>query len=298
MATGMHQIRMDIAERLKNRAVEVETALHAALEPKSDEAAIAKLQEAMGYALTGGGKRMRPFLTLETAALLGAEDMAMHAAVAIEMIHSYSLVHDDLPAMDDADLRRGKPSVHKAYDEAIAILVGDALLTEAFTVLAHYNAPIAQPLVRELARASGMVGMVGGQMLDLYPDGDDEQSIISLQDKKTGALIECAVTMGCIVGDASKAEEDSLRRYARKLGLAFQIADDILDVTMSAEDIGKPAGRDDDQGKVTFVNLLSLDGARGRLDQLNDEARAALAEVNRDTSVLEGLIDWQANRTS
>ncbi|MEO1656827.1 MAG: polyprenyl synthetase family protein [Pseudomonadota bacterium] len=294
----MHQIRMDIAERLKNRAVEVETALHAALEPKSDEAAIAKLQEAMGYALTGGGKRMRPFLTLETAALLGAEDMAMHAAVAIEMIHSYSLVHDDLPAMDDADLLRGKPSVHKAYDEAIAILVGDALLTEAFTVLAHYNAPIAQPLVRELARASGMVGMVGGQMLDLYPDGDDEQSIISLQDKKTGALIECAVTMGCIVGDASKAEEDSLRRYARKLGLAFQIADDILDVTMSAEDIGKPAGRDDDQGKVTFVNLLSLDGARGRLDQLNDEARAALAEVNRDTSVLEGLIDWQANRTS
>lgn len=298
MATGMHQIRMDIAERLKNRAAEVEAALHASLGPKSDEAAIAKLQEAMGYALTGGGKRMRPFLTLETAALLGAEDMAMNAAVAIEMIHSYSLVHDDLPAMDDADLRRGKPSVHKAYDEAIAILVGDALLTEAFTVLANYNAPIAQPLVRELAKASGMVGMVGGQMLDLYPDGDDEQSIISLQDKKTGALIECAVTMGCIVGDATKAEEESLRRYARKLGLAFQIADDILDVTMSAEDIGKPAGRDDDQGKVTFVNLLSLDGARGRLDQLNDEARAALAEVNRDTSVLEGLIDWQANRTS
>ncbi|MEM7740116.1 MAG: polyprenyl synthetase family protein [Pseudomonadota bacterium] len=294
----MHQIRMDIADRLKNRAAEVEAALHQALEPKSDEPAIAKLQDAMGYALTGGGKRMRPFLTLETAALLGAEAMAMHAAVAIEMIHSYSLVHDDLPAMDDADLRRGKPSVHKAYDDAIAVLVGDALLTEAFTVLANYNAPIAQPLVRELARASGMVGMVGGQMLDLYPDGDDEQSIISIQDKKTGALIECAVTMGCIVGDATKAEEASLRRYARKLGLAFQIADDILDVTMSAEEIGKPAGRDDDQGKVTFVNLLSLDGARGRLDQLNDEARAALSEVERDTSVLEGLIDWQANRTS
>ena len=289
---------MNIVERLKKRAASVEAAMVESLLPKRDEKAIAKLQEAMDYALTAGGKRMRPFLVLETAALFGADDRAMDAAVALEMIHSYSLVHDDLPAMDDADLRRGKPSVHKAYDEAIAVLVGDALLTEAFVVLGKYDAQIAAPLSLELAKASGMVGMVGGQMLDLYPDGNDEASIISLQDKKTGALIECSATMGCIVGGASEAEANALRLYARKLGLAFQIADDLLDVTSTPEELGKPAGRDEDQGKVTFVSLLSEEGARDRLAKLNDEARAALETIDQDTSVLEDLLEWQASRTS
>lgn len=298
MVTAMPQIPTDIVERLKKRAEEVEDALKNALLPKSDETAIARLQEAMDYALTGGGKRMRPFLLIETAALLGAEDNAMDAGVALEMIHAYSLVHDDLPAMDDADTRRGKPSVHKQYDEAIAVLVGDALLTEAFTVLAQYEGALAGDLVRELAKASGMVGMVGGQMMDIYPEGQTEEHITSLQAKKTGALIECAVTMGCLIGGADDAETDALRTYARKLGLAFQIADDLLDVTQSAEEIGKPAGRDEEMGKVTFVNLLGIDGAREKLAAVNAEAAAALASVGRDTSVLENLLEWQASRTN
>lgn len=241
---------------------------------------------------------MRPFLLLECAALYGADEKAMDAAVALEMIHAYSLVHDDLPAMDDADLRRGKPSVHKAYDEAIAVLVGDALLTEAFTVLTKYEGELAAPLCRELAAASGMHGMVGGQMMDLYPEGNDEAHIVALQARKTGALIECAVTMGCLVGGADEAETTALRTYARKLGLAFQVADDLLDVTMSAEDIGKPAGRDEDQGKATFVSLHGEEGARARLAEINDEARSALAAVSKDTTVLEDLLEWQASRTS
>ncbi|GGY41008.1 (2E,6E)-farnesyl diphosphate synthase [Parvularcula lutaonensis] len=252
----------------------------------------------MAYALTEGGKRMRPFLLLETAALYGADEKAMPAAVALEMIHAYSLVHDDLPAMDDADLRRGKPSVHKAYDEAIAILVGDALLTEAFVVLTSYEAALAAPLCRELALASGMLGMVGGQMMDLYPEGNDEAHIIALQARKTGALIEAAVTMGCLVGGAPEADTKALRRYARQLGLAFQVADDLLDVTMTAEDIGKPAGRDEDQGKATFVSLYGEDGTRAKLAQINDEARAALADVSKDTQVLADLLEWQASRTN
>ncbi|NRA31193.1 MAG: polyprenyl synthetase family protein [Parvularculaceae bacterium] len=288
---------LDIAHRLKNRANDVEKALTDALLPRAGEAAIAKLQDAMAYGLTGGGKRMRPFLVLETATLFGAESKAMDAAVALEMIHAYSLVHDDLPAMDDADLRRGKPSVHKAYDEAIAVLVGDGLLTQAFTVLSGYEPGIAAPLVKELAEAAGMIGMVGGQMMDLYPEGHDEEHIIALQAKKTGALIECAATMGCIVGGASADETAALRLYARKLGLAFQIADDLLDVTVTAEEAGKPVGRDEGQGKATFVSLLSEEGARQRLQSLNDEAAAALASVDQDTSVLEALLAWQASRT-
>jgi farnesyl diphosphate synthase len=289
---------MSIAERLKKRAAKVDEALGRALLPHADGAAIRRLQDAMAYALTAGGKRMRPFLTLETAALYGRDDEALDAAVALEMVHSYSLVHDDLPAMDDADTRRGQPSVHKAFDEAVAVLVGDALLTEAFMVLTRYEAPVAAPMVRALAEASGMHGMVGGQMMDLYPDGHDEANIVALQDKKTGALIECAVTLGCLAGHAPQQETEALRLYARKLGLAFQIADDLLDVTASAEDLGKPAGRDEDQGKATFVSLLSEAGARERLAQLNDEARKALDAVSRDTSVLEQLLDWQASRTN
>jgi farnesyl diphosphate synthase len=290
--------RPDIALLLKKRAAEVEAALQKAVTPNADEAAIARLQQAMGYALTGGGKRMRPFLVLETAALFGAEGRALDAAVALEMIHAYSLVHDDLPAMDDADTRRGKPSVHRQYDEAIAILTGDALLTEAFFVLTSYEGALASALVRELSSAAGLQGMVGGQMMDLYPEGKTEEHIIALQDRKTGALIECAATMGCLVGGASDAETAALRTYAKKLGLAFQIADDLLDVTQTAEEIGKPAGRDEEMGKATFVGLLGEEGARARLEQVNAEARAALAELDRDTKVLEALLDWQAGRTS
>ncbi|MEM1379407.1 MAG: polyprenyl synthetase family protein [Pseudomonadota bacterium] len=294
----MSQNPADIVQRLKKRATEVERALEDALLPRAGEAAIARLQEAMAYGLTGGGKRMRPFLVIETAALFGAEGDAMAAAVALEMIHAYSLVHDDLPAMDDAETRRGKPSVHKAYDDAIAVLVGDGLLTEAFTVLSSYPAEQAAPLVKALAEAAGIHGMVGGQMMDLFPDGHGEQSILAIQAKKTGALIECAATMGCVVGRASESETAALRTYARLLGLAFQVADDLLDVTVSAEQAGKPVGRDEDMGKATFVSLLGEEGARQRLAAINDEALAALASVSRDTGVLENLLIWQANRTS
>lgn len=293
-----------LRDLLRNRARAVEAFLEASLQPAREDAAVpalVRLADAEAHGALAGGKRLRPFLVIEAAALCGErQEAALPAAAAIEMVHSYSLVHDDLPAMDDADTRRGKPSVHKAYDEAIAILAGDGLLTDAFAVLTRpgtYAPEIASRLVYELAIGAGSTGMVGGQMMDLYPGDLCEDEIVGIQRRKTGALIEAAVVMGGIVGRAHDADIDRLRTYAATLGEAFQIVDDILDETASAADLGKPAGADAAMGKATFVSFLGLDGARTRVAALTDAAEAAVAPFGPSSNMLRALARDLADRT-
>jgi farnesyl diphosphate synthase len=246
-----------------------------------------RLMEAMRHAVLGGGKRLRPFLAIETARMLGAPVRgAMAAGAAIELVHCYSLVHDDLPAMDDDDLRRGKPTVHKAYDEATAILVGDALLTQAFEVAAdpdfQPDAAIRAELCLGLARASGLGGMVGGQLLDLAAEGrfgeaaSDADATRRMQSMKTGALLAFSVEAGAIVGGADAVARKNLLQFGRSLGAAFQVADDILDREASAEAMGKRTGKDAAAGKSTLVDLLGLEGARAECDRLVQDCAAAL----------------------
>ena len=240
------------------------------------------LVEAMRYTALDGGKGFRPFLCTASAALFEVDEArAFRAAAAIEAVHCYSLVHDDLPCMDDDDMRRGRPSLHKAYDEATAILAGDALLTLAFEILAdeatHEDAEIRMRLVSGLARAAGMNGMVGGQTIDvLSPDLKlDAGSLTRLQKMKTGALISYAVEAGTILGKAGDAQRHALVNFAHDIGLAFQIADDVLDVEGAAADLGKTAGKDAHGGKVTFASLLGVERAR-------DQARLLVTQaINR-----------------
>jgi len=246
-----------------------------------------RLLEAMRYAALGGGKRLRPFLVVETARLFGAENEgALRTGAALEMIHCYSLVHDDLPAMDDDDLRRGRPTAHRAFDEATAILAGDALLTYAFDVVAdpvtHPDPAVRSELVLKLARAAGMGGMVGGQVLDLAAEQQSEKhteaSVRELQAMKTGALLLYAVEAGAILGRADKRPSAALSRYGAALGAAFQVADDILDEEGDEAALGKRAGKDAGRNKATLVAALGIDGARKRRDRLADEAIAALQD--------------------
>jgi farnesyl diphosphate synthase len=239
----------------------------------------------MRYASLGGGKRLRPFLMIETARLFGVEgEGVLRAAAALEMIHCYSLVHDDLPALDNDDLRRGRPTTHKAYDEATAILVGDGLLTYAFDVTAdpatHADPAVRAALVLALARHAGLGGMVGGQVLDLEaeasPDPHTSEAVIKLQSMKTGALLHYAVAAGAIFAKANDAAKAALSRYGQAIGAAFQVADDILDVEADEAALGKRAGKDADRNKATLVAALGLDAARERRDRLATEAIAAL----------------------
>jgi farnesyl diphosphate synthase len=248
----------------------------------------ARFMDAMRYASLGGGKRLRPFLMVETARLFGAEgDGVLRAACALEMIHCYSLVHDDLPAMDDDDLRRGRPTTHKAYDEATAILVGDGLLTYAFDVTAdpatHPDPAVRSELVLQLARHSGIGGMVGGQMLDLEAEASTKphtaETVIRVQAMKTGALLHHAVIAGAIFGGADDTAKAAMSRYGKALGAAFQVADDILDVEADSEALGKAAGKDAGRNKATLVAALGLEPARERRDRLADEAIAALDDI-------------------
>jgi farnesyl diphosphate synthase len=240
--------------------------------------------EAMRYAVLAPGKRLRPFLVLAGAKLFSVTRRgALQVAAAIELVHAYSLVHDDLPAMDNSDLRRGRPTCHKAFDEATAILAGDGLLTLAFEVLAHPDthgdAAVRSELVAALAAASGGHGMVGGQMIDLIAEHRpdlDIGAITRLQRLKTGALIAFACEAGAILGKAATEARLSLRGYAHDLGLAFQIADDLLDVQGSAGETGKPVGRDAAAGKATFVSILGIARARGQAQLLVAQASAHL----------------------
>jgi len=268
--------------RLKAAALSVEAALDELLPASGQDGT--KLNEAMRYAALGPGKRLRPFLVLESAGLFSASSPqgAIRTAAALECIHAYSLVHDDLPCMDDDDLRRGRPTVHRAYDEATAVLCGDGLLTFAFELLADAktdpDAAIRCHLVQSLAIASGHAGMVGGQAFDLSAEGRaltlDE--IRRLQDLKTGALIRFGCEAGAILGRATPAQTLALDAYAKDLGLAFQIADDILDATGSADEVGKATQKDAEAGKATFVGILGLDRARAEAQKLASSAVACL----------------------
>lgn len=256
----------------------------------------ARVVEAMRYAVMSGGKRLRPFLVLESARLFGvAEQSAMRTAAAVELLHCYSLVHDDLPAMDDSDLRRGRPSVHKQFDEATAILAGDALLTLAFEVLAapetHGNGQVRAELVRDLARAAGAHGMVGGQMLDLLAEHAalDIGAITRLQRLKTGALIGFACGAGAILGHGSTTARQALQAYAHDLGLAFQIIDDLLDAEGSEAAMGKPVGRDAAAGKATFVSILGAERARAQAELLARQAAQHLDFFEEKADLLRAV---------
>jgi farnesyl diphosphate synthase len=257
----------------------------------------------MRYSCLGGGKRLRPLLVISSAGLFDVpESGALRTAAAIEMIHCYSLVHDDLPAMDDADLRRGRPSVHRAFDEATAILAGDGLLTEAFAVLADArtaeNPQVRSELVAALAEAAGPAGMVGGQMIDLSEErgGLDLAGITELQRLKTGAIIGFSCAAGGILGQASPEDRAALDGYADDLGLAFQIVDDLLDTESSTEDLGKPAGQDAAAGKATFVGLLGAEAARERARDLIGSAEGRLERFGDRASVLRQIARFVVDR--
>ena len=239
----------------------------------------ARLMDAMRHATLGGGKRIRPFMVLSSARLFNvAETCALRAAAAVEMVHCYSLVHDDLPAMDDDELRRGQPTCHVAFDEATAILAGDALLTRAFEALAdpatHSDPAVRCDLVVALSRAIGADGMVGGQMLDLVAElyALEMPEVTRLQRMKTGMLIAFACESGAILGKAAEPVRHALHAYAHDLGLAFQIADDLLDVEGDEKEVGKKTGKDRDAGKATFVSLMGVERARGQARMLTDQA--------------------------
>jgi farnesyl diphosphate synthase len=256
----------------------------------------ARLMEAMRYSSLGGGKRIRPFMVTAGARLFAvAESCALRAAAAVEMVHCYSLVHDDLPAMDDDDLRRGQPTCHVRFDEATAILAGDALLTRAFEVLAeiptHPDPQVRSQLVLALAKAAGADGMVGGQMLDLLAENErlDMPEITRLQRMKTGALIAFACEAGAILGKAAEPARHALRAYAHDLGLAFQIADDLLDVEGTAAEVGKKTGKDAAQGKATFVSLLGIERAKAQAQMLAEQAGRHLEMFDEKADYLREL---------
>ncbi len=298
------------SQRLADNAALVERMMDALLAPATLAGEVARpprLLAAMRYAALDGGKRLRPFLLMESARLCGADGASegvLRAACALEMVHCYSLVHDDLPAMDDDDLRRGRPTVHRAYDEATAILAGDGLLTYAFDVMAdpatHPDAQTRCALTLGLARASGLGGMAGGQMLDLDAESSGaaltRPQIEQLQAMKTGALLRFGAQAGAIHAGASAADIAALGEYGRALGAAFQIADDILDAEGDEAKMGKRVAKDADRNKGTLIASLGLEGARALRDQLADEATAALALFGERGSVLAQAARFTAQR--
>jgi geranylgeranyl diphosphate synthase type II len=293
---------MDFADELSRLVARVECGLDAYLPPA--ETRPAKLHEAMRYSLSSGGKMLRPVLVLATAELFKVDSPVdpMPAAVAIECLHTYSLIHDDLPCMDNDDLRRGRPTVHKAFDEATALLAGDALLTHAFALLAtHYTTSpaLANALVRELADAAGSRRLIGGQMEDLLAEKKIDPSAADLEFihlNKTAAMIEAALVMGGLIGGASEQQLFSFRETGRHLGLAFQIMDDVLDASGDSSTLGKTAGKDAKANKATFVKLHGLESSRRLAREHTEKAESVLASVGGDTAFLIALIDSMATR--
>ncbi|SED48871.1 polyprenyl synthetase family protein [Bradyrhizobium erythrophlei] len=304
MTTGI----AEFSKRLDQTAEDTEALLAKLLSDatESDEIVRPKrLIEAMRYSSLGGGKRLRPFLAVESAAVFGIpRESALLVGAALECIHCYSLIHDDLPAMDNSDLRRGRPTLHKAYDDATAILAGDALLTIAFDIITrdaiHKDAQVRLLLTRALARASGVGGMAGGQILDLAGEGrfgDREPvDVARLQQMKTGALLRFGCIAGAILGQSSQKEYQALDDYGKALGEAFQIADDLLDVEGDAAALGKPAGADAALGKTTFVTQLGIDGAKQRVSDLLARADAALSVFGNRGDVLRAAARFVAER--
>ena len=289
----------DAAETLKRHGKFIERFLTAAIERSTD--APPRLKEAMAYSLTAGGKRLRPALVLETCYACGGGEenrSAIAAAVAIELIHTFSLIHDDLPAMDDDDLRRGRPTNHKVFGEAMAILAGDAMVTSAFeTIATDADSSVAAALVRELGSASGAAGMIGGQVLDI----DGEQNQLSLGElqrihrMKTGALLRCSVRMGSIAARANERLDD-VSKYGAHLGLAFQIVDDLLDVTSTPEELGKATQKDADRNKNTYPRLLGIDASRAEAHKQVESAVAALAAFDSKADGLRAMAQFVVAR--
>jgi farnesyl diphosphate synthase len=302
------------AERLNGVAADIETLLDKLQGSKTVDGELARpkrLLDAMRYASLGGGKRLRPFLVVESANLFGVpRRQALMVGAALECIHCYSLVHDDLPAMDNDEMRRGQPTVHRKFDEATAILAGDGLLTFAFDILAreetHPDAAIRVELVTALARGSGIGGMAGGQMLDLEAEGrfaaygkplqHGETEILALQAMKTGALLRFACVAGGILGEAQGSKRDALDRYGTAIGKAFQIADDLLDVEGDPALLGKAAGKDAAAGKATLVGIYGVAEARRKLDALVQEAEAALKPFGGTAGTLIACAKFIAER--
>jgi len=301
-------------DRLSRVAQDTEALLDRLLAAKpidGERARPKRLLDAMRYASLGGGKRLRPFLVVESAALFDVQRQnSLMVGAALECVHCYSLAHDDLPAMDDDDLRRGRPTTHKAFDEASAILVGDGLLTFAFDILSrpetHPDPTVRLNLVGALARAAGIGGMVGGQMLDLAAEGrfDDsppalgEQDVKTLQAMKTGALLCFGCVAGSILGNADQRRRTALERYGSALGEAFQIADDLLDVEGDPATVGKATGKDAAAHKATLVGVLGPAAARRRLEALVADAQAALNPFGSDADVLKAAARFVAARTT
>jgi farnesyl diphosphate synthase len=294
---------IDLPAEMARAAATVEQALEALL--PGVEGAEGRLAEAMRYATLGGGKRLRAFLVMESAGLFGVnETCAARVAASVEMLHAYSLVHDDLPAMDNDDLRRGKPSAHKQFDEATAILAGDALQCRAFEILGEHDThsdPQARcELVVALGAAAGARGMAGGQMIDMVAEGQtlDAPAVTRLQALKTGRLIQYSAEAGAILGRAASHQRHLLAAYGRDLGAAFQIADDVLDVEGDAAALGKTAGKDEAAGKATMVAVLGLERARAHADMLAKQAAAHLDGFGQRADNLRALAAFVVARRS
>ncbi len=288
---------------IRETAESVEQALDAFL--PVEEGPLGRVVDAMRWSALAGGKRLRPFLVVAAADMFDApRARSIRVGAAVEMIHCYSLIHDDLPAMDDSDLRRGRPSVHKKFDDATAILAGDALLTQAFEIVAaqetHPDGAVRCAVALELARAAGKAGMVGGQMIDIYAEQKDFdlEGVTQLQRLKTGALIRFSAVGGGLVGGASADEIAALGAYAEDLGLAFQIVDDILDATGDAAALGKPAGQDAEMDKATFIKLLGMDGARTKAADLVERCKSNLDRFGDRAGPLKGAADFVFERKS
>jgi farnesyl diphosphate synthase len=287
--------------RLKEAAERVTTALDALL-PK-EQGPEARLLGAIRYAALGGGKRLRPFFTLEVGRMFDSdESQLLRTASAIECVHTYSLIHDDLPCMDDDDLRRGRPTLHLAYDEATALLAGDALLTFAFEILAdpatHTDPQMRCRLIVALAKAAGALGMIAGQAADMAGGdiGSDLIAVTRMNRQKTGALINYAVDAGAMIGCASEAERSALSRYAHDIGLAFQMVDDLLDAEGVVRDTGKAVGKDKDRGKVNFVTVLGAGATRERVGMLAAQAKRHLGIFGHRAVVLNEAVDFIVER--
>mgnify|MGYP001040060155 CR=1 FL=1 len=293
---------------IKRRAAATDRLLGELLEDRVREGELlrpGRLTAAMRHGVLNGGKRLRPFLLMESAALFAADkEPALHAAAALELVHCYSLIHDDLPAMDDDDLRRGQPTVHKAFDEATAILAGDSLLTYAFDVISSgtegLDPLIRVELVTGLARAAGVGGMAGGQALDLEAETvkPDEQGIIRLQAMKTGALIRYACEAGALIGRAVRGDRERLSEFGAAIGLAFQLTDDLLDVTAEAAQLGKATHKDEAAGKATLVSIHGVEWTRRQLAGLVEQAEALLQPFGSQADVLKAAARFIAERQS
>ena len=299
---GLKEPVMDLNNYLKEKRKLVDSFLKIYISAKKKQKDCPKnLAEAMGYALTAGGKRVRPILAIASyEAAGGKSESILPVASSIELIHTYSLVHDDLPAMDDDDFRRNKPTTHKAFGEAEAILAGDALLTDAFNIISHAAAKptLLLKVINELSYGSGPEGMVGGQSMDILLEGKkaDKKQLLYIHTHKTGALIRASIRIGAIMANASSAKLKALTEYGEKIGLAFQVTDDILDVTGTMEEMGKPTGSDDAKGKNTYPSIFGLEESQKRAEKLVNDSLKALKGFGEKAAPLEEIAKYILSR--